>query len=93
MGGRGRKESGEQGGKRHRLRGVFSVMERSHGGVKGKHFLDDGKTEEYCQLQQRLMQIRASGEGKRMAEGESRWSALKKTAACCTGRMRRGGKR
>lgn len=52
MGGRGRKESGEQGERkkyRGRIRGVFVVVvTRSHGCVKGKHFVGDGNTEEYC---------------------------------------------
>lgn len=39
----GRKQS------RGRLRGALVVIEtRSHGSVKGKNFVDDGNTEEYC---------------------------------------------
>lgn len=34
---------------RGRIIGVFVVMEtRSHSSVKGKHFADDGNTEEHC---------------------------------------------
>lgn len=34
---------------RGRIIGVLVVMEtRSHGGVGGKHFVDDGNSEEYC---------------------------------------------
>ena len=47
----GRKRKTKESGKRDRGRiiGVFVATEtRSHGGVKGKHFADDGNTEEYC---------------------------------------------
>lgn len=67
-------------------------MARSHNSVKGN---TSWMTErlEYCQLQRRVIQIRVRGEGKRMAEGDFRWSGLKKTVACFTARMRRGGEK
>lgn len=73
MGGRGRKESGEQGETkkyRGRIRGVFVVVvKRSHGCGKGKHFVGDGNTEEYCWPWRGAMQMRVSRGKKGIGRG------------------------